>query len=410
MSRLERNEKGQFQLFTKRNDDLLNNYIGWVIQLWRANMDATPILSDDVLARYIAKYCAKAEKRSLPLEELVALVLREVSDGADALLIKAVSERDYSAQETCHLLEQRPLYLSSRSFVVVNLGKTGWMELPRAPPRPAEPVDQDQDVDDVPAAAPPGDGVAADAPAGLAAHPGDPGGHGQVGDAGAAAQAAGMALDADEAAEAAQAAAVQDDGNALDEGAPTYPTFVRAYASRRPVAMANLSLLEVAKTYIPNARTNGWSKHRKEAVVRVFPRLKLTPDAQKNEEYYRLQVLLRVPWRTEEGVKADYATWREAFDGYGLVAEGGANLDAAVAEAQAEIAAEEAENPIPELEVEAVEPWMVAVRMGPHGNELIELGRRDMDLNHNWHASTDKYGDIAPLRKFISAKRAERGV
>ncbi|CAB4435574.1 unnamed protein product [Rhizophagus irregularis] len=37
------------------------------------------------------------------------------------LLLHTVSERDYSAQETCHLLLGLPLYHSSRPFVILNL-------------------------------------------------------------------------------------------------------------------------------------------------------------------------------------------------------------------------------------------------------------------------------------------------
>jgi len=39
------------------------------------------------------------------------------------LLLQTVSERDISAQETCHLLLGLPLYSSSRQFVSLNLNK-----------------------------------------------------------------------------------------------------------------------------------------------------------------------------------------------------------------------------------------------------------------------------------------------
>ena len=37
------------------------------------------------------------------------------------LLINCVGERDYSAQETCHLLLQLPMFKSSRDFIVLSL-------------------------------------------------------------------------------------------------------------------------------------------------------------------------------------------------------------------------------------------------------------------------------------------------
>jgi len=37
------------------------------------------------------------------------------------LLINSVGERDYSAQETCHLLMQLPMFKASRDFIVLSL-------------------------------------------------------------------------------------------------------------------------------------------------------------------------------------------------------------------------------------------------------------------------------------------------
>jgi len=39
---------------------------------------------------------------------------------AQKLLIHSIGERDYSAQETCHLLQSFPLYHSSRTYVTIN--------------------------------------------------------------------------------------------------------------------------------------------------------------------------------------------------------------------------------------------------------------------------------------------------
>ena len=37
------------------------------------------------------------------------------------LLISTTAERDYSAQETCHLLLMLPMYMASRDFVMLSL-------------------------------------------------------------------------------------------------------------------------------------------------------------------------------------------------------------------------------------------------------------------------------------------------
>ena len=37
------------------------------------------------------------------------------------LLVSTTAERDYSAQETCHLLLMLPMYMASRDFVMLSL-------------------------------------------------------------------------------------------------------------------------------------------------------------------------------------------------------------------------------------------------------------------------------------------------
>jgi len=40
------------------------------------------------------------------------------------LMINSVGERDYSAQETCHLLLQLPMFRSSRDFLILSLDES----------------------------------------------------------------------------------------------------------------------------------------------------------------------------------------------------------------------------------------------------------------------------------------------
>ncbi|KAK3922297.1 ATP-dependent DNA helicase [Frankliniella fusca] len=336
----------------------------WPPRLWRANMDATPVLSMGFMLRYIAKYTAKGEKRSATFRELVAAILEDAGEEDSArsviqkLLIKTVSERDYSAQEVCHILTGQPLHLSSRSFNVVNLRKDEWIEL-----------------------RPDGEGD----------------GENQVGDE----------QDAAEGDEADEAAAGAGDVS-------TFPAFVKQYQMRRLVAMNNMTLFQVAKEY--SWRNRKWSRNMKggqprDAVVRAFPRLKLTGNEERDEAYYRIQVLLHTAWRTEEGAKAGFNSWKAAFEARvprELVPMEA--MEAAVAEAAAELADEEAqfEQPEqPEAEADAMEEWMVVARMGPNGQaERVVLGRRDMDLAYDWHQSDGVYGDINILRHFIRTQKA----
>ena len=76
---------------------------------------------------YIAKYAAKSEPRSKGLKAVYGNVLKTLkSDGSSLkmvqkLMISSVGERDYSAQETCHLLLGLPMYSASRDFVILSL-------------------------------------------------------------------------------------------------------------------------------------------------------------------------------------------------------------------------------------------------------------------------------------------------
>ena len=76
---------------------------------------------------YCAKYATKSEPRSQPLKEIFATIVRSLKDDSSPLkamqklLINSVGERDFSAQETCHLLLQLPMFKASRDFIVLSL-------------------------------------------------------------------------------------------------------------------------------------------------------------------------------------------------------------------------------------------------------------------------------------------------
>lgn len=119
--------QGQPELITTRNDPYINSYNRLQLQGWRANVDLKPVFSINAALQYICKYTSKAEPRSLPFSDLLNQILHN-SDPNDPsitsiqrLLLHTVTERDISAQETCHLLLGIPLYHSSRRFVTLNL-------------------------------------------------------------------------------------------------------------------------------------------------------------------------------------------------------------------------------------------------------------------------------------------------
>ena len=74
---------------------------------------------------YCAKYATKCELHSQTLQDVFTTIVNGVSEEErcmrtlQKLLISSTAGRDYSAQETCHILLLHSMFLSSRSFFVV---------------------------------------------------------------------------------------------------------------------------------------------------------------------------------------------------------------------------------------------------------------------------------------------------
>ena len=114
-------------LLTARNDGMVNSFNPVQLSAWRANVDMQYIVSRRKVIEYCTKYVTKSEPRSQPLKEVFTSIVHSLKDGnislkaVQKLLINSVGERDYSAQETCHLLLQLPMFKASRDFIVLSL-------------------------------------------------------------------------------------------------------------------------------------------------------------------------------------------------------------------------------------------------------------------------------------------------
>lgn len=120
-------QEGEPLVLTSRNDNLLNGYNPVQLSAWRANVDMQYIVSRDKVIKYVAKYATKSEPRSKGLQEVYSTIMKSIKeDGTplkvvQKLLTGTVGERDFSAQETCHLLLMLPLFRASRDFIVLSL-------------------------------------------------------------------------------------------------------------------------------------------------------------------------------------------------------------------------------------------------------------------------------------------------
>ena len=76
----------------------------------------------------------KSEPRSQSLKEIFTTIVRGLREGntslkaVQKLLINTVGERDYSAQETCHLLLQLPMFKAFCDFIVLSLDESHAVE------------------------------------------------------------------------------------------------------------------------------------------------------------------------------------------------------------------------------------------------------------------------------------------
>jgi hypothetical protein len=113
--------------YPARNDQYLNKYNRLVTMGWQANTDVSPCTSTTAVMEYVVKYAGKPEKASQSYRELAQIVIPFVNEArpfqsmVTKLMNKLISERDYAAQEVCHLLLSLPLKQSSWTPIHVDM-------------------------------------------------------------------------------------------------------------------------------------------------------------------------------------------------------------------------------------------------------------------------------------------------
>ncbi|KAK3931635.1 ATP-dependent DNA helicase [Frankliniella fusca] len=70
----------------KRNDTFVNKYNSWVLQTWRSNIDFSPVLSKQIVYRYIAKYASKSEVKSKNYNEVLTNIVNKTCDDSEPIL------------------------------------------------------------------------------------------------------------------------------------------------------------------------------------------------------------------------------------------------------------------------------------------------------------------------------------
>ncbi|CAG8825288.1 24026_t:CDS:2, partial [Cetraspora pellucida] len=126
---IQSDDNNQPELLLRRNNPLVNPHCRIQLQGWRANVDIKPVLSLHAALSYIAKYASKSEPRSKTFDEIFSDYLNSARPDEPTLkpiqklLLHTVSERNFSAQETSHLLLKLPLVVSSSVFLILDLSE-----------------------------------------------------------------------------------------------------------------------------------------------------------------------------------------------------------------------------------------------------------------------------------------------
>ncbi|KAJ1518875.1 hypothetical protein ONE63_011522 [Megalurothrips usitatus] len=322
-STLERiDETGEYEFNPQRNDDKLNKYNEYIIQLWRANMDIAPVISKKALVAYLTKYITKGETNSLALDELLNTIITTMDNENRAvtairkLFMKSCVERDISAQEVCHTLNGLKLYSAGgRKFNIVNFNSNSWLRLSG------------------------------------------------------------------------------DDNDTFGSN------FIEKYL-KRPPHLENVTLWQAALIYnVPS-----WTRTAKDNIVRIFPRLKTNI----SEEFYRQKVLLHIPWRDENAMRKN-RSWQDIYMSHNVNLFG----DRTNTISLHDTIEDDFEENINTDDDITDEEDMIVSKMGPNKNvPHVGVGRRDIDIQHDWTEGMkkyEKYGCVADFENFIAkAKKNEK--
>lgn len=304
----------------RRNDEYMAKYNPFISQTWRGNTDISPILSKRAILLYIVKYATKAENESKDYREILQFLAENVNPDTPAatlirkMLVGSTAERDFSAQEVCHLLMGWPLFHASRSFVTVVIRDESWQRLTFA-----------------------------------------------------------------ETSDSAIFERYKNRGQEYD----------------------NISLFIFAKDYRYASRI---IERSVPAIVRVYPKVKLTDDPIENEKYYKIQCILHIPWRHSfDSLIADFRfslfPWSDAYTNMQQDIEHHSQLNLDNLEPSFE------EDPSLDHFHEHIYPDMALSRTGNVDDSREPIGKRLIDIAHDWESNSVPVDEKLILMNWLSTQK-----
>lgn len=116
-----------YRLFPVRNDPAMNSYSRLISMAWQANTDVSPCTGRQAVVNYVSKYVTKNEGQTVPYKDMICRLLPSINpvspllSAVTKLINQLIGERDWPAQEICHLLLDLPLHEGTRTVVSVDL-------------------------------------------------------------------------------------------------------------------------------------------------------------------------------------------------------------------------------------------------------------------------------------------------
>lgn len=168
----------------------------------------------------------------------------------------------------------------------------------------------------------------------------------------------------------------------------------------RPEQFQNTTLKEY-HTSVYKRGTN-FSVRRVPLILRIIPQSKYDPGRTNNEEFFKQEVLLNVPWRRFEDLNPNNHSWKDIYEeklGNDRIRH--IDLEHLLDNFEDSQNIEEAED---SPDTERPYDWM-NVAAGPRQlHEEIDLGRREVDIRHEWH-TIQNGPTLHSLKTFIEQEK-----
>ncbi|XP_074596278.1 ATP-dependent DNA helicase Pif1-like [Brevipalpus obovatus] len=185
------------------------------------------------------------------------------------------------------------------------------------------------------------------------------------------------------------------------ENSSVRQSLLEKYRTRPIDFLPETNLLDFAKYY---KRGDSYHCRRRDAVVRVFPRIKLDLDSDKREQYFKLQCVLNIPFHGDfQNIleRLDCQSWAEAYEKSGIQ-----DLE------HLEIPQPEDEGFLPERinEEQMQEQYMVAASFRGMAAD-VGVGHRLIDKSYNWNSMPSfipSFDQVSEFMKTFKSSQARR--